>query len=87
MHNEKDYSMESCDFSDWCAHYKVSEVYAVTDIFMRIPQEEIENIYDANPFFDTVEKVAFDYWIKNLQKLSKIYAENKHKRNSLEKTS
>lgn len=77
---EDKYQLGSTLFTDWCEHYRVTELFAVTYIWQCIPKNIMEE-YDSEPWYDTVEKVSYDYWMKHQLELGEIFTEMKHKKN------
>lgn len=80
MHTGVEYHLGPTDFADWCQHYKVTEIFAITYIWQCVPKKELAE-YDNQPYFDDVEKVAYDYWIQHQPELGEIFAEIRHRRN------
>lgn len=73
-HNGESFRAYDPKFRDWAKHYKMTDTYAVSDIYRNMPREEIDDDF-------TVEYNAMEYWIRNKQELSEYYAKKKHEAN------
>lgn len=73
-HNGEKYEIYSTRFQDWCHHYKMTELFALSDIYRNIPAEEIDDCR-------SVSDNAIDYWCRHMHELSERYAARKHQMN------
>ncbi len=76
-HTGEKWSCHSKQFHDWVEHYKMTDIYAVSDIYCNMPKEEIDDRW-------LVETNVLQYWMIHERELSEYYAKKKHEKNIYE---
>lgn len=75
LHTGEEYVCKDRDFHEWCEFYKVPDIRAITDIWKRIPKEELM-------YYDSIgancEMAVLLYWIKNKPQIQEEYSRNKN---------
>ena len=72
-HTGEKYTTGYESFVFWCKHYKVSEVYAITNIYRQMPKEIINDEL-------SVTENALTYWSRHSRELGYEYARRNHER-------
>ena len=73
-HNGETYNSGSKSFSDWVSHYKMTDIEAISRIYMMIPREDI------NDDISVMQNVLL-YFMAHEKELSLKFEELKHERN------
>lgn len=73
-HTGEEYRVPDTKFHDWITHYKMTDVYAVSDIYKNMPKQLINDNH-------TVYENVWGWWICHKKELSEYYAERKHEMN------